>query len=157
MRLSFTAMSRASPLEWRSEADCTQRSMSSGAIPGSRNVSTRTGQSVPRAYGVRLPHGLAIRSMRPTSRGCPVARRSIRQVRKMTGAHRDRADLATELLQSADVDLRERRERLDRVPQHVERDVGADGQCRLLQPFPRLGSERVGAGQSLAVAEQGQE
>ena len=41
--------------------------------------------------------------------------------------------------------------------QHVERDLGADGQRRLLQPLARLGPERVGAGQALAVAEQGEE
>ena len=41
--------------------------------------------------------------------------------------------------------------------QHVERDVGADRQRRLLQPLAGLGAERVGAGQPLAVAEQGQE
>ena len=60
-------------------------------------------------------------------------------------------------LQRRDVDLREGRERLDRVAQHVERDVRADGQRRLLQPLARLGPERVGAGQPLAVAEQRQE
>ncbi len=58
---------------------------------------------------------------------------------------------------AADVDLRERRERLDRVPQHVERDAGADRQRRLLQPLAGLRPERVGAGQPLAVAEQRQE
>ncbi len=55
------------------------------------------------------------------------------------------------------VDLREARERLDRVAQHVERDVGADRERRLLQPLAGLGPERVGAGQPLAVAEQRQE
>ncbi len=38
----------------------------------------------------------------------------------------------------------------------VDRDAGADRQRGLLQPFPRLGAERVGAGQALAVAEQGE-
>ena len=66
-------------------------------------------------------------------------------------------DLAAERLQRVDVDLREGRERLDRVAQHVERDAGADRQRRLLQPLARLGAERVGAGQPLAVAEQRQE
>ena len=41
--------------------------------------------------------------------------------------------------------------------QDVERDAGADGEGGLLQPLAGLGSERVGAGQPLAVAEQGQE
>ena len=62
-----------------------------------------------------------------------------------------------ERLQRGDVDLRERRERLDRVAQDVERDVGADRQRGLLQPLARLGAERVGAGQPLAVAEERQE
>ena len=59
--------------------------------------------------------------------------------------------------QRVDVDLRERRERLDGVAQHVERHLGADRQRRLLQPLAGLGAERVGAGQALAVAEQGEE
>ena len=55
------------------------------------------------------------------------------------------------------VDPREAREGLDRVAQHLERDVCADGERRLLQPLTGFGPERVGAGQSLAVAEQRQE
>src|SRR5436190_7785856 len=65
--------------------------------------------------------------------------------------------LVVERLERADVDLREGGEGLDRVAQHVQRDAGADGQRRLLQPFAGLGAERVGAGQALAVAEQGEE
>ena len=68
-----------------------------------------------------------------------------------------RRDLPAERLQRGDVDLRERRERLDRVGQDVERDVGADRERGLLQPLARLGAERVGAGQPLAVAEERQE
>ena len=64
---------------------------------------------------------------------------------------------AAERFQRVDVDLRERREGLDRVAQHVERHARADRQRRLLQPLARLGPERVGAGQPLAVAEQRQE
>ena len=45
-------------------------------------------------------------------------------------------------------DLRERRERLDRVAQHVERDVSADGERGLLRPVrPRLGSDGVRTGE----------
>ena len=50
-----------------------------------------------------------------------------------------------------DVDLGERRERLDRVAQDLERHAGANRQRRLLKPLAGLGSERVGAGQPLAV------
>ena len=60
-------------------------------------------------------------------------------------------------LQRRDVDLRERRERLDRVGEDVDRDVGADGERRLLQPLAGLGTERVRARQPLAVAEERQE
>ena len=38
----------------------------------------------------------------------------------------------------------------------VERETGADRQRGLLQPFAGFGTERVGAGQPLAVAEQGE-
>ena len=34
---------------------------------------------------------------------------------------------------------------------------GADGQRRLLQPLARFGTEHVGAGEAVAVAQQGQE
>src|SRR5829696_144709 len=66
-------------------------------------------------------------------------------------------DLGAERPQRADIDLRERRERLDGVVEDVEWDVGADRQRCLLQPLARLGAERVGAGQPLAVAEECQE
>ena len=66
-------------------------------------------------------------------------------------------DLAAQRLQRGDVDLGEGGERLDDVAQHVERHAGADGQRGLLQPLAGLGAERVGAGQPLAVAQQGQE
>ena len=62
-----------------------------------------------------------------------------------------------ELLQGRVVDPGETREWLDGVVQHVQRDVRADGERRLLQPLTGLRSERVGAGQPLAVAEQRQE
>jgi putative heme transporter len=52
---------------------------------------------------------------------------------------------------------REAWEGLDRVAQHLERDVCADGKRRLLDPLTGFGPERVGADQSLAVAEQRQE
>ena len=38
-----------------------------------------------------------------------------------------------------------------------ERNTSPDGQRRLLQPLARLRAERIGAGQPLTVAEQGQE
>ena len=41
--------------------------------------------------------------------------------------------------------------------QNVQRNPGADRQRRLLQPLAGLGAERVGAGEPLAVAEQGEE
>src|SRR3954466_2706873 len=63
MRPSLTAMSRASPLECSTDADCTQRSTSSGETVGSRQVSTRVGHGSRGPYGVRVPHGSAIRSI----------------------------------------------------------------------------------------------
>ena len=68
-----------------------------------------------------------------------------------------RRDLEPECFQRRGVDLREARERLDRVAQHLEWDLGADGERRLLKPLTGLGAERVGAGQAFAVAEEGQE
>ena len=70
---------------------------------------------------------------------------------------RPRCDLLAELLESGDVDLGEGREGLDRVREDVEGEVAADRQRGLLQPFTRLGSERVGADQPFAVAQQGDE
>jgi len=64
--------------------------------------------------------------------------------------------LVSERLQGGDEDLREGRERLDGVPQHVERDVGADRQRGLLQPLPRLRPEGVGTRQAHAIADHGQ-
>jgi hypothetical protein len=46
---------------------------------------------------------------------------------------------------------------LDRVAQHVERDASADRERGLLEPLAGLGAERVGAGQTLAVAQQREE
>src|SRR4051812_22638230 len=60
-------------------------------------------------------------------------------------------DLRVERLERGDVDLRERRERLDRVAQDVEGHAGADGERGLLEPFAGLGAEGVCAGQPLAV------
>src|SRR5262245_29513005 len=59
-------------------------------------------------------------------------------------------DLASQVLQRGDVNLRERWEWLDRVAQHRERNPGADRERGLLEPLARLGTERVGAGQPLA-------
>ena len=56
-------------------------------------------------------------------------------------------DLTAKRLQRGDEDLRERRERLDRVRQNAEWDLGTDRERRLLQPLARLGAERVGARQ----------
>ena len=66
-------------------------------------------------------------------------------------------DLVVQGLERGDVDLGEGGEGLDDVAQHLQRHAGADGQGGLLQPLAGLGAERVGAGQALAVAEQGQE
>src|SRR5437867_10398740 len=60
-------------------------------------------------------------------------------------------DVHAELHHRGVVDPREARERLDRVAQHLERDVCADCERRLLQPLTGFGPERIGAGQSLAV------
>src|SRR5215217_3034222 len=68
-----------------------------------------------------------------------------------------RGDLGAEGLQPGEVDLREGRERLDRVRQDVERHAGADRERGLLKPLAGLWAERVGAGQPLAVAEQREE
>jgi hypothetical protein len=61
-------------------------------------------------------------------------------------------DLAAERLRAGEVDLGEGREGLDGVREDVERDAGADGERRLLEPLAGLGAERVGAGESLPVA-----
>src|ERR1700684_4090849 len=66
-------------------------------------------------------------------------------------------DLPVERVQRRDVDLGEGGEGLDDIAQYVDRYPGADGQRGLLQPLACLGAERVGAGQPLAVAAQGQE
>src|SRR5207244_3235762 len=66
-----------------------------------------------------------------------------------------RCDHAAEGLQRTDVDLREGGERLDGVAQDVVGYPYADGQGGLLQPFARLGTEGVRAGQHVAVAEEG--
>ena len=70
---------------------------------------------------------------------------------------RSGGDLAAERFQRVDVDLGEGGEGLDDVAQHLQRHAGADGQRGLLQPLAGLGAERVGAGQPLAVGQQGQE
>jgi hypothetical protein len=62
-----------------------------------------------------------------------------------------------ERLQRGHVDLREGRERLDGVAQHVEPNARMDRQRDLLQPLAGLGAKRRGAGQPLAVAEQREE
>ena len=59
--------------------------------------------------------------------------------------------------QRGDIDLGERGEWLDGVAQHLERHAGADRKSGLLQPLAGLRAERIGAGQPLAVAEQGYE
>ena len=60
-------------------------------------------------------------------------------------------------LERVHVDLREGREGLDGVDEDVKRDAGADGERGLLEPLARLRAERVGAGEALAVAQQGEE
>src|SRR3712207_4591440 len=60
-------------------------------------------------------------------------------------------DLVAEGLDGRAIDLREGGEGLDRVGEHVERDAGADGQRRLLQPLPRLRAQRVRAREAFAV------
>jgi len=54
--------------------------------------------------------------------------------------------------QCGDIDLGECGERLDGVPQHLERHAGADRKSGLLQPLAGLPAERIGAGQPLAYA-----
>ena len=71
--------------------------------------------------------------------------------------HRPAAISARSAVERVGVDLGEGRERLDRVAQHVERYVRADGQRGLLEPLAGLRPERVRAGQPRAVAEEGQE
>ncbi len=66
-------------------------------------------------------------------------------------------DLGAQRLHGRVVDPREAGEGLDRVAEHHERHVRADGQRRLLQPLARLRPDRVGAGQPFTVAEQGEE
>src|SRR5579862_7080629 len=56
-----------------------------------------------------------------------------------------------------EVDLGECGKGLDGVAQYIERDTGTDGERRLLQPLARLRTQRVGAGQALPVAQQGDE
>ncbi|EHK87226.1 hypothetical protein SZMC14600_11568 [Saccharomonospora azurea SZMC 14600] len=62
MRPSFTAMSHAQPLLHNVHADCTQSSTSAAVSPGSRCWSTRTGQEVSLACGVRVPQRSLMRS-----------------------------------------------------------------------------------------------
>ena len=50
------------------------------------------------------------------------------------GGHTRCGDPAAEGLDGREVDLREGRERLDRVCEHVERHAGADGEGGLLEP-----------------------
>src|SRR5437899_7170523 len=54
--------------------------------------------------------------------------------------------------QGVDEDLGERREGLNRVAHHRDRDLGADGQCRLAKPLARLGPDRVGTHENAASA-----
>ena len=53
--------------------------------------------------------------------------------------------------------FRKGRERLDRIAQHWKRHTAANRQRRLLQPLSRLRTERVGACEPLAVAQEGKE
>src|SRR5215469_15813170 len=66
-------------------------------------------------------------------------------------------DLHPKGLEGRVEDPREARERLDGVVQHVERYPGTYGECRLLQPLTRVGSEGIGTGQPGTVAEQREE
>ena len=54
-----------------------------------------------------------------------------------------------ELLERVEERLRERRERLDRVAQDLQRHLGPHGERRLLQPLARLGTDAVRAGERL--------
>src|SRR5205085_2575591 len=60
-------------------------------------------------------------------------------------------DLVAERRQRVGVDLGEGGKRLDRVAEHVERYMGADGQGGLLEPLAGLRSERIRTRQPLAV------
>ena len=53
--------------------------------------------------------------------------------------------------QRGNVDLGERRERLDGVAHHLERHARPDRQSRLLQPLAGLRAERIGPGQPFAL------
>ncbi len=64
------------------------------------------------------------------------------------------ATLAAEDAEGTHEDFGEGREGLNRVDEDVKRDVGADGQCGLLQPLTCLGAECVGPGQSRPIAEK---
>src|SRR5262245_12853161 len=73
--------------------------------------------------------------------------------RRADGLGRSRY-MRSELLEGLGVDLRERREWLNRVAQDVERHVRPDSHRGLLQPLASLRAEGVGACQPFAVAEQ---
>ena len=60
-------------------------------------------------------------------------------------------------LSAVGVDLGERRERLDRVDQHVERHLRADGERRLLEPFAGFGPSAYAPISGPPSLEQGQE
>ena len=69
------------------------------------------------------------------------------------GRRRHVRDRHPERLHCRVVDAREAREGLDRVAQHLDWDVRADGQRGLLHPLTGFGPERIGAGQPLAVGQ----
>ena len=114
--------------------------------------------------GTRRPSPPA-RAARAASRGraaasrrstATAARRTSRRDGRMAQATR-RSATFVQLLHRVQVDLREGRERLDRVLEDVERHARADRERRLAEPLARLGADRVGAGEALAVGDQREE
>jgi len=73
------------------------------------------------------------------------------------GWRRHVRDLHAERRHRRPVNAREAREGLNRVVEHLDRDVCADGKRGLLHPLTGFGPERIRAGQPVAVAEQRQE
>src|SRR4051794_18099664 len=65
--------------------------------------------------------------------------------------------LGLEVAERGEERLREGGERLDDVVEDVERDASADGEGGLLEPLARLRADGVGAGEALAVGDEGEE
>ncbi len=146
---------------WRRRPRCSRAELGRGLLEA---LGIAAGQDDVGALGAGAPGGLEPDAGAAADHddGLPEQLRLARHESAMASVmrptcRRRRGDLGAERLQRVGVDLGEGRERLDRVAQHVERYVGADGQRGLLEPLAGLRPERVRAGQPLAVAEEGQE